>query len=43
MLFANGLLLMPTTVALFSTSLVTQYLEFSAAKVAARFMGGHLC
>lgn len=39
-LFANGLLLMLTTVVPFSTSLVTQYLQFSAAKVACAVYGG---
>jgi uncharacterized membrane protein len=39
-LFANGLLLLLTTVVPFSTSLVTQYLQFSAAKVACAVYAG---
>jgi uncharacterized membrane protein len=39
-LFANGLLLMLTTVVPFSTSLVTQYLRFAAAKIACAVYGG---
>lgn len=40
LLFANGLLLMLTTVVPFSTSLVTQYLQFPGAKVACAVYGG---
>jgi len=40
LLFANGLLLMLTTVVPFSTSLVTQYLRYSAAKIACAVYGG---
>ena len=40
MLFANGLLLMLTTVVPFSTSLVTEYLRFAGAKVACAVYGG---
>ena len=40
LLFANGFLLMVTTVVPFSTSLLTQYLQFSAAKVACAVYGG---
>jgi uncharacterized membrane protein len=39
LLFANGLLLMITTVVPFSTSLVTQYLQYPAAKVACAVYG----
>lgn len=40
LLFANGLLLMLTTVVPFSTSLVTEYLRFPAAKLACAVYGG---
>ena len=40
LLFANGLLLMLTTVVPFSTSLVTDYLRFPAAKLACAIYGG---
>lgn len=40
LLFANGLLLMLTTVVPFSTSLVTDYLRFPAAKLACAVYGG---
>jgi uncharacterized membrane protein len=40
LLFANGLLLMLVTVVPFSTNLVTQYLQFPAAKVACAVYGG---
>ncbi|HXW55199.1 MAG TPA: TMEM175 family protein [Candidatus Cybelea sp.] len=40
LLFANGLLLMLTTVVPFSTSLVTQYLRSPAAKMACAVYGG---
>lgn len=40
LLFANGFLLMITTVVPFSTSLVTQYLQYPAAKVACAVYGG---
>lgn len=40
LLFANGLLLMLTTVVPFSTSLVTAYLRFPAAKLACAVYGG---
>ena len=40
LLFANGLLLMLTTVVPFSTSLVTQYLRYPAAKLACAVYGG---
>jgi uncharacterized membrane protein len=40
LLFANGLLLMLATVVPFSTDLVTQYLQFPAAKVACAVYGG---
>lgn len=39
LLFANGFLLMITTVVPFSTSLVTQYLQYPAAKVACAVYG----
>lgn len=39
-LFANGLLLMLTTVVPFSTSLVTEYLRLPAAKIACAAYGG---
>lgn len=40
LMFANGLLLMLTTVVPFSTSLVTQYLRYPAAKIACAVYGG---
>lgn len=40
LLFANGLLLMLTTVVPFSTSLVTEYLRYPAAKLACAVYGG---
>lgn len=40
LLFANGYLLMMTTVVPFSTSLVTQYLRYPGAKVACAVYGG---
>lgn len=40
LLFANGLLLLLTTIVPFSTSLVTEYLRFPAAKLACAVYGG---
>lgn len=40
LLFANGLLLLLTTVVPFSTSLVTEYLRFPGAKMACAVYGG---
>ncbi|HTU32322.1 MAG TPA: TMEM175 family protein [Candidatus Acidoferrum sp.] len=40
LLFANGLLLMLTTVVPFTTSLVTEYLRYPAAKLACAVYGG---
>jgi uncharacterized membrane protein len=40
LLFANGLVLLLTTVVPFSTSLVTEYLRFPAAKLACAVYGG---
>ena len=40
LLFANGYLLMMTTVVPFSTSLVTQYLRYPGAKMACAIYGG---